>query len=104
MFFFSPLYKITDSAEIVKLVGKREVSSQQRLSLDCQAEGNPQPTYSWTPCDPQQSVCNESLLDLQASNDSVYTFTCRVENYVGSDTRNTTVCKLVRVKLMLKKC
>ena len=98
--FFCHL-KYTDPAKVVGLVSEHQVAAQQSVSLDCQAEGNPQPTYSWTPCDPQQSVCHESVLDFQASDKSVYTFTCKVENYLGSDTRNTTVCKLARAKLCL---
>ena len=90
---------LTDPANIVKLVSEHEVAAQQSPSLDCQAEGNPQPTYSWKPCDSKQSVCHESVLNIQVSNESVYTFTCKVENYLGSDTRNTTLCKLARAKL-----
>jgi len=82
---------VTYPAKIVKLVSELEVASQQSVSLDCQAEGNPQPSYTWTPCDPQQSVCHENVLNFQASNRSVYTFTCKVENYLGSDTGNTTL-------------
>jgi len=101
---FPPLYEITDSAEIVQLVSEHKVTSQQSLSLHCQADGNPNPTYSWTPCDPQQSVCNESVLDFEASNESIYTFTCKVENFLGSDTRITTICKLAIAKLCVFTC
>ena len=80
-------------------MSEHEVAAQQSTSLDCQAEGNPQPTYSWTPCDPQQSVCHESVLNFQASDESIYTFTCKVENYLGNDIRRTTLCKLARAKL-----
>jgi len=82
---------VTYPAKIVKLVSEHEVATQQSASLDCQAEGNPQPTYTWIPCDPQQSVCQKSVLHFQASDKSVYTFTCKVENFLGSDTKNTTV-------------
>ncbi|XP_020602497.1 igLON family member 5-like isoform X3 [Orbicella faveolata] len=84
---------VTYPAKIVKLVSEHEIAAQQSLSLDCQAEGNPQPSYAWTPCDPQQSVCHQSVLNFQAGDRSVYTFTCNVENYLGSDTKNTTLCK-----------
>jgi len=82
---------VTYPVKIVKLVSEHEISTQQRVFLDCQTEGNPPPSYSWTPCDPQQSACNESVLHFQVSNTSVYTITCRVENTLGSDARNTTL-------------
>jgi len=94
---------LVDPANIVKLISEHEVAAQQSVSLDCQAEGNPQPSYTWTPCDPQQSVCHKSVLHFQASDQSVYTFTCKVENYLGSDTKNTTLCKLRREKLLVYK-
>jgi len=83
---------VTYPAKIVKLVSEHEVAAQQSVSLDCQAEGNPKPTYTWTPCDPQQSVCQKSVLHFQASDKSVYAFTCKVENNLGSDKRNTFLC------------
>ena len=92
-----------DPAKIIKLVSEHEVAAQQSVSLDCPAEGNPQPTFSWTPCDLQQSVCHESVLPFQTSDKSVYTFTCSVENYLGSDSRNTVLCELVRTKFKKKK-
>ena len=88
----------TDPAKIVKLVSEHEVASQQSVSLVCQAEGNPQPAYSWTPCDSQSSVCHESVLNFQASNKSVYTFTCKVANNLGSDNGNIALCELVRTR------
>ena len=91
----------TDPAKIVKLGSEHEVAAQQSVSLDCQAEGNPQPAYSWTPCDPQQSVCHESVLTVQTSNKSFYMFTCKVANNLGSDTKSTFLCKLVRTKLIV---
>ena len=45
----STTFKFTDPAKIVKLVSEHEVAPQQSVSLHSQAEGNPQPTYSWTP-------------------------------------------------------
>ena len=80
-------------------MSEREVAAQHSVSLECQAEGNPQPTYSWTPCDSLHSVCHESVLNIQVSNRSIYKFTCRVENDLGSDTGNTTLCKLTGAKL-----
>ena len=85
-----------DPAKIVTLVREHEIAAQQSVPLHCTADANPPPTYSWTPCDPQQSVCHESVLNVQASKKSVYT--CKVKNYLGSDSRNTTLCKLTREK------
>jgi len=83
---------VTYPAKIVASRHKREqeVATQQRVSLDCPAEGNPKPTYTWTPCDPQQSVCHEStLIILEAVMDTNYS--CTVENLLGSDTINTSL-------------
>ena len=98
IFFY--IFFLVDPAKIVKLVSEHELAAQQSVALDCQAEGNPLPTYSWNPCgttcDAQQIECNERLLIFQDRHKSVYTFTCKVKNNLGSDTRNTTLCKLVR--------
>ena len=92
--YFSYFFEYTDPAKIVNFKSEHEVAAQQSVSLECQAEGNPKPTYTWTPCDPEQSVCHESMLKFQASSESVYTFICKAENHLDSDTRNTTLCKL----------
>ena len=96
--FLASFINLVDPAKIVTLVREHEITAQQSVSLQCKADGNPQPTYTWTPCDSQQRVCHESMLNVQASNKSVYTFICKVKNYLGSDSRNTTLCKLVREK------
>lgn len=85
---------LTDPAKIIKLASEHEVPAQQSVSLQCRAEGNPEPAYSWTPCDPQQSVCHESTLNIsEVLSDIVYT--CNVTNSLGSDTRNTSLGKLI---------
>ena len=67
------------------------VGAQQSLTLNCDAEGNPTPTYTWTPCDPEQ-VCDKNTLHIsQVPNDSSYT--CRVANVYGNDSRTASVCK-----------
>ena len=91
---FSPHFKSTDPAKIVTSRHKREreVAAQQRVSLECPAKGNPKPTYTWIPCDPQQSACHESTLIIpEVLKDTNYS--CRVENFLGSDTANTSLCK-----------
>ena len=64
----------------------------QTLTLNCEAEGNPPPTYTWTPCDPEQ-VCDKNTLDIsQVFNDANYT--CKVANIHGNDSKTASVCKL----------
>ena len=93
----------TDPAKIIKLASEHEVAAQQSVSLDCQAEGNPQPSYSWTPCDPQQSVCNKRTLNIsEVLSDIVYT--CNVTNVLGSDARNTSLGKLMPANLCVMGC
>lgn len=68
------------------------VGVQQSVTLTCEAEGNPQPTYSWIPCDTEQ-VCNKNTLVIsQVLDDASYT--CRVVNIHGPDTKTAVVCKL----------
>ena len=88
------------------LLTKYKVAMHQGLSLHCQAEGNPQPTFTWTPCDPQKKVCDKSTLIIsEVSNDGVYT--CKVTNKLGSDSANTNVGKLTlrcRVSIVQSRC
>ena len=61
------------------------VGVQQSLTLSCEAEGNPPPTYTWTPCDPEQ-VCDKDTLHIsQVLNDANFTF--RVANVYGDDSK-----------------
>ena len=77
---------------IVKFQSEYFVSVQQSLTLNCEAKGNPPPTYTWIPCDPAQ-VCNRNSLDIsQVLNDASYT--CRVANVHGPDMKTAIVCKL----------
>ena len=44
------------------------------MSLDCKVDGYPLPTITWTPCDAQENVCNQSMLNISnVQNDGVYT-------------------------------
>ena len=83
---------------LLNLLVNRKLQLNKVYHWDCQAEGNPQPTYSWTPCDPQQSVCHESTLKIsEVLSDIVYT--CNVANSLGDDVRNTSVGKLIPANL-----
>ena len=89
-FYFSCHFKSTDppSGQNREL----EVAAEQRVSLDSQAEGNPEPTYAWTPCDPKQSVCYERTLIIpEVLNDMNYS--CEVKNFLDLATTNISLCK-----------
>ena len=91
LIFSFPIW-CTDPATAVKFQTEYIVGVQQSVTLNCQAEGNPPPTYTWIPCDPEQ-VCNKNSLNIsQVLNDASYT--CKVANVHGHDTRTAIVCKL----------
>ena len=82
----------TDPAEIAKLSSEYEVIVQQSVTLHCEAKGNPQPIYTWIPCDPERSVCHESRLHIsQVLKDSVYL--CKATNILGTDARHVRLGK-----------
>ena len=82
----------TDPPKIVKLQPEYiVVVLQQNVTLNCEAEGNPPPTYIWTPCDPEQ-VCDKNTLHIsQVLNDANYS--CRVANVYADDFKTANVCK-----------
>ena len=68
------------------------VGLQQSLTLNCEAEGNPPPTYTWTPCNDPEQVCDKNTLHIsQVLNDTSHT--CRVANVYGDDLKTANVCK-----------
>ena len=82
---------MTDPAKIGNFQPEHIVAIQKSLNLNCEAEGNPPPTYTWTPCDPEQ-VCNKNTLHIsQVINDTNYT--CSVVNAHGLDSRTANICK-----------
>ena len=83
---------MTDPAKISNFQPENiVVVVRQSVTLNCDAEGNPPPTYTWTPCDSEQ-VCNKNTLHIsQAVNDTNYT--CRVTNSRGVDSKTANVCK-----------
>ncbi|XP_022799300.1 fibroblast growth factor receptor 3-like isoform X2 [Stylophora pistillata] len=80
---------VTYPAKIFHFTTDYYVDVQQSVTLNCEAEGNPPPTYTWIPCDSEQ-VCGENTLDIpQVHNDTSYT--CRVANALGLDSKTANV-------------
>ena len=78
---------------IVNFQTEYVVGVHQSVTLNCQAEGNPPPTYTWIPCNNPEQLCNKETLDIsQVLNDASYT--CRVANVHGADTKTAIVCEL----------
>ena len=70
------------------------VGREKSVSLDCKVEGYPLPTITWTPCIPQENVCDQSMLNIsKVSRDEIYT--CTAKNSLGNDTKNTSLGKSV---------
>ena len=62
------------------------------MSLDCKVDGYPPPTTTWTPCDPQENGCDQSVLNIsKVQNDGVYT--CTAKNSLGNDSANASLGK-----------
>ena len=82
----------TDPPKIVNFQPEYFVGVQQSLTLNCGADGNPPPTYTWTPCNYPEQVCDKNTLDIsQVLNDTSYT--CRVASVFGDDSKTANICK-----------
>ena len=81
----------TDPPKIVKFKTEYFVDVQQSVTLNCQAEGNPPPTYTWIPCDSEQGCDKNTLHISQVLNNANHT--CKVANLLGNDERTASVCK-----------
>ena len=91
LYLYFPIW-CTDPATIVKFQTEYAVGVQQSATLNCEAEGNPPPTYTWIPCNDPEQLCNKETLDIsQVPNDASYT--CRVANVHGPDTKTAIICK-----------
>ena len=72
LIFYFPIWS-TVPAKDRKIQNWVYCGVQRSLTLYCEAEENPPPTYTWTPCDPKQ-VCNKNTLQIsQFFNDTDYT-------------------------------
>ena len=85
--------QFTDPAKIVQFQPEYIVVVQQSLIINCEAEGNPPPSYTWTPCD-SEKVCDKNTLGISQVLDDEH-YTCRVANEFSSDVKNASVCKLL---------
>ena len=84
------LVNILVPPKIVNFVQEYKVGVQQSVTLRCQAEGNPEPRFTWSPC---SNDCNTGTLTIpEVLNDTVYT--CTATNGEGSDSAETSVGKL----------
>ena len=101
MLLFDPIL-CTDPAKIVNFQTEYFAVVQQSVTLNCEADGNLPLTYTWIPCDPEQ-VCNKKTLDIsQVLNDASYT--CRVANVHGPDTKTAIVCKFYCSSICIYSC
>ena len=76
--------------KIFNFVQEYKVAVQQSVTLRCQGEGYPEPTFTWSPC---SNDCNTSTWTIsQVLNDTIYT--CTATNSEGSDSAETSVGKL----------
>ena len=76
--------------KIVNFLQEYKVAAQQSVTLQCQAKGYPEPTFTWRPC---KDSCNAGTLTiLEVLNDTVYT--CAVTDSEGNDTANASVGRL----------
>ena len=77
-------------AKIVNFLQEYKVAVQQSVTLYCQAEGFPEPTFTWSPC---SNDCNTGTLTIpEVLNDTVYT--CTAKNSEGNDSADASVGKL----------
>ncbi|CAH3158929.1 unnamed protein product, partial [Pocillopora meandrina] len=81
---------VTYPPKIVNFQPEYFVGVQQSLTLNCGADGNPPPTYTWTPCNYPEQVCDKNALDIsQVLDDTSYT--CRVASVFGDDSKTANI-------------
>ena len=76
----------------ITLQSKYYVGRGKSESLDCKVEGYPPPTITWTPCNAQENVCDQSMLNISKVKDGGV-YTCTARNSLGDDGANTSVGK-----------
>ena len=82
---------ILDPPNII-LQDKNYVRRGKSVSLDCKVDGYPIPTITWTPCNAQENVCDQSTLNISKVQDNGV-YTCTANNRLGNDSANTSLGK-----------
>ncbi|XP_066025263.1 uncharacterized protein [Pocillopora verrucosa] len=81
---------VTYPVKIVNFQTQYEVDVGQSVTLNCKAEGNPPPTYRWTPCNDLRENCEKnSFRVLKVCEDANYT--CKVANGIGFEAKTANV-------------
>lgn len=68
------------------------VARGDSVILNCEAKGNPPPSYTWTPCDRKRDCDESTLVVSRVSHDVDYT--CKAANAYTNDSKSVSVCKL----------
>ena len=86
-----------DPPKIINFQREYRVALQQSVTLHCQAEGFPIPSFKWSPC---KGVCDTgTLIVSEVLNDTVYT--CVATNNEGSDSASASVGRFVPYKFYI---
>ena len=78
---------------MVKLPSKVFVGREQSASLNCEVKGNPTPTISWSPCDVENLLCDEQILNISKVQSARANYSCAARNYLGIATATTVLGK-----------
>ena len=68
---------------MVKLAQKLFVGRERTASLNCEVEGNPTPTISWSPCDEGNFPCDKQYLTISKVQSARANYSCAARNYLG---------------------
>ena len=103
LLFFMISHFSLSVAPRINLQDKYYVGREQAASLHCRVEGNPPPTITWTPCNPEKLVCYDSFLNISKVQMSAE-YTCAVENCLGRKSANTNLGKLAPATIIQRVC
>ena len=92
-YYCSCCFQFITAPPMVTLVQKVFVGREQNVSLKCEAEGNPTPNISWSPCDVGNPLCNKQYLNISKVQSAHASYTCTARNYLGKDSATTIVRK-----------